>query len=51
MIELLTRLENLQIAELNPIMENIPSSLSVGWGFFPSLSRSHFIAHTVSLSL
>ena len=34
-------------------MENIPSSLSlsVGWGFFPSLSRSRFISHTISLSL
>ena len=42
----------LEVAELNLILEKIPSSLSLpisaSWGFFTSLSPSRFISYTLS---
>ena len=42
----------LEVAELNLILEKIPSSLSLpisaSWGFFTSLSPSRLISYTLS---
>ena len=51
---IINKARKLEVAESNLIMVNISSSLapSVSWGFFPSLSRSHFfLSHTTSPSL
>ena len=42
----INKVRKLELAVSNPIIEDIPVcfSLSLGWGYFPSLSRSRFIS-------